>query len=105
MSVYLIPFRSKQQCTIHQKVLYFNIMNEELTCKICMKRFRFQFAREFHFDVVHNYRVYMCQTCENSEYWEDKGFSYTYFELLDHWLKVHNEDPFKILSYLNVVID
>ena len=55
--------------------------------------------------MVHNYRVYMCQTCENSEYWEDKGFSYTYFELLDHWLKVHNEDPFKILSYLNVVID
>ena len=54
-------------------------MNEELTCKICMKRFRFQFAREFHFDVVHNYRVYMCKTCENSEYWEDKGFSYTYF--------------------------
>ena len=80
-------------------------MNEELTCKICMKRFRFQFAREFHFDVVHNYHVYMCQTCENSKNWEDKGFTYTYFELLDHIYKCYEENPYTLLNQLNIFLN
>ena len=76
-------------------------MNEELTCKLCVKTFRFQFAREFHFDVVHNYHVYMCQSCEeNSENWEVKGFTYTYFELLDHIYKCHEENPYTLLNQL-----
>lgn len=58
-----------------------------------MKRFRFQFAREFRFDVVHNCHVYMCQTCENSENWEDKGVTYTDFELLDDIYRCHYEHP------------
>lgn len=77
-------------------------MNEELTCKLCMKTFRFQIAREFHFDVVHNFRMYMCKNCENSENWEDRGFTYTYFELLDHIYKCHEENPYMILKYLNI---
>ena len=78
-------------------------MNEELTCKLCVKTFRFQFSREFHFDVVHNYHVYMCQSCEeNSENWEVKGFTYTYFELLDHIYKCHEENPYTLLNQLNI---
>lgn len=77
-------------------------MNEELTCKLCMKTFRFQIAREFHFDVVHNFRMCMCKNCENSENWEDRGFTYTYFELLDHIYNCHEENPYMILKYLNI---
>ncbi len=77
-------------------------MNEELTCKLCMKTFRFQIAREFHFDVVHNFRMYMCKNCENSGNWEDRGFTYTYFELLDHIYNCHEENPYMILKYLNI---
>ena len=42
-------------------------MNDELLCKICNIKFDFQLAREFHFDIVHNCRAYMCKICENSE--------------------------------------
>ena len=78
-------------------------MNEELTCKLCVKTFRFQIAIEFHFDVVHNYHVYMCQSCEeNSENWEVKGFTYTYFELLDHIYKCHEENPNTLFNQLNI---
>ena len=77
-------------------------MNEDLTCKLCVKRFRFLFEKQYHIDVIHNYHAYMCQTCENSENWEDKGFKYTYFELLDHIYKCHKENPYKILNQLNI---
>ena len=56
-----------------------------------MKRLRFKFEREFHFDAVHNCHVYMSKTCENSENWEDKGFTYTYFELFDDIYKRHEK--------------
>jgi len=29
---------------------------------------------------------------------------YSYFELLDYFVKVHGEDPFKILSYLEYTL-
>ena len=67
-----------------------------------MKRLRYQFAREFHFDVVHNYHVYMCQTCENSENWEDKEFTYTHLELLDHIYKCHEDNSYTLLNQLNI---
>lgn len=79
-------------------------MNEDLTCKLCMKKFKFQIAREFHFDVIHNFSFYMCKICENTKDSPQKGFSYTYFELLDHTYKYHNENPYIILDYLNILM-
>ena len=49
-----------------------------------MKTFKFQFAREVHFDIVHNFCMYMCKLCEKGEDPEQKGIKYSYFELLDH---------------------
>ena len=78
-------------------------MNEELTCKLCTKTFRFQIEKSFHFDVVHNFHYsYKCENCENSEDWEDKGFRYNYFELLDHIFNCHEENPYMILKCLNI---
>lgn len=77
-------------------------MNEELTCKLCMKTFKFQIAREFHFDVIHNFCMYMCKYCENSEDQEQKGITYSYFELLDHIYSFHGTNPYSVLSYLNI---
>ena len=77
-------------------------MNEELTCKLCMKTFKFQIAREFHFDVIHNFCMYMCKYCENSEDQEQKGITYSYFELLDHIYSFHGKNPYTVLSYLNI---
>ena len=54
-------------------------MNEELTCKLCTKTFRFQIEKSFHFDVVHNFHFsYKWENCEIREDWEDKVFKYTY---------------------------
>ena len=105
MSVYLQSFKSEQLCTIStpQVIFQSNIMNEELTCKLCTKTFRFQIEKSFHFDVVHNFHYsYRCENCENSEDWEDKGFRYTYFELLDHIFNCHEENPYMILKCLNI---
>ena len=77
-------------------------MNEERTCTLCMKIFRFPFAREFHFDVIHNCSMYMCNICENSEDWKDKGFTFPYFELLDHIYKCHDKHPYTILNQINI---
>ena len=77
-------------------------MNEEQTCKLCMKKFKFQIAREFYFDVIYNFSFYMCNICEATEDAIQKGFSYTYFELLDHKYKFHNRNPYKTLDYLNI---
>ena len=74
-------------------------MDEELTCNLCMKSFISHYALSLHIDIIHTFN-YKCwnKVC-------NKGFMYSYFELLDHFVKVHGEDPFKILSYLNVVIN
>ena len=80
-------------------------MDEELTCNLCMKSFISPYTLSFNRDVTHSLPHYKCRACESSENWENKGFMYSYFELLDHFVKVHGEDPFKILSYLNVVIN
>ena len=77
-------------------------MDNDLTCQLCGKTFRHQFAREFHFDVVHGFRAYMCRICDRSEDSEHRGSQYTYFEYLDHLIKYHNGNPYKILYYLNV---
>ena len=77
-------------------------MDEELTCNLCMKSFISHYALSFHMDVIHSLPHYKCRACESIE---NKGFMYSYFELLDHFVKVHGEDPFKILSYLNVFIN
>ena len=67
----------------------------------CEKIYIFKFEKEYHVDVVHYYHVYMCHTCENSENWEDKGITYTYFELLDHIYKCHKETPYRLSNQLN----
>ena len=77
-------------------------MREELTCELCSKTFKFKFAREVHFDIVHNFCMYMCTICENSEDSEQKGFKFSYFELLDHSHSIHEKNPYIILSYLNL---
>ena len=81
-------------------ILYIIIMDEELTCNLCMKSFISHYALSLHMDIIHTFN-YKCQTCESSE---NKGFMYSYFELLDHFVKVHGEDPFKILSYLEYTL-
>ena len=73
-----------------------------LTCKLCMETFKFQLAREFHFDVIHNFCMYMCKYCENSEDQEQKGITYSYFELLDHIYSFHGKNPYTVLNYLNI---
>ena len=83
-------------------ILYINIMDEEQTCNLCMKSFISHYALSFQMDVIHSLPHYKCRACESSE---NKEFMYSYFELLDHFVKVHGEDSFKILSYLNVVIN
>ena len=45
-------------------------------------------------DVIHSLPHYKCRACESRENWENKGFMYSYFELLDHFVKEHEEDPF-----------
>ena len=60
------------------------------------------YKTEFQFDVIHNFRMYMCKPCENSEDQKDKRFRYTYFELLDHIYKCHEETPYTLLSLLNI---
>ena len=76
-------------------------MKEDLTCNLCMKTFKFQFAREVHFDIVHNFCMYMCKLCEKGEDPEQKGIKYSYFELLDHSYSFHEKNPYVILKYLN----
>ena len=79
-------------------------MDEELTCNLCMKSFISHYALSFHMDVINSLPHYKCRACEDSENRENKGFIYSYFELLDHFVKVHGEDPFKILSYLEYTL-
>ena len=67
-----------------------------------MKTFKFQFAREVHFDIVHNFCMYMCKLCEKGEDPEQKGIKYSYFELLDHGYSFHEKNPYIILKYLNI---
>ena len=75
-------------------------MDRKLSCKICGKKFKFRFAKEFHLDVVHNIQMYMCNVCDHSE---DTHYTYSYLELLDHNYKFHNSsDPYIVLSYLNI---
>ena len=73
-------------------------MNNELLCKICNIKFDFQLAREFHFDIVHNCRAYMCKICEKTEDSQYRGLQYTYFELLDHNITFHDDNPYIILN-------
>ena len=54
-------------------------MENDLTCHLCGKTLKHQFAREFHFDVVHGFRAYMCRICDRSEDSEHRGSQYTYF--------------------------
>ena len=79
-------------------ILYIIIMDEELTCNLCMKSFISHYALSLHIDIIHTFN-YKCwnKVC-------NKGFMYSYFELLDHFVKVHGEDPFKILSYLEYTL-
>ena len=77
-------------------------MKEDLTCNLCMKTLKFQFAREVHFDIVHNFCMYMCKYCENSEDQERKGITYSYFELLDHEYSFHGKNTYGVLSYMNL---
>ena len=77
-------------------------MSDDLTCKLCMKKFKFQSAREFHFDIIHNFRIYMCQICEHTKDHPQKGISYSYFELQDHIYKLHDQNPYRSLDYLNM---
>ena len=53
------------------------------------------------FDVVHGFRAYMCRICERREDSEHRGSQYTY-QIIDHLIKYHNGNPYKILYYLNV---
>ena len=77
-------------------------MNDELLCKICHIKFYFQLAREFHFDIVHNCHAYMSKICEKSEEAQYKGLLYTYFELLDHNITKHGDNPYILLNHLNI---
>ena len=77
-------------------------MSDELFCKICNIKFDFQLAREFHFDIVHNCRAYMCKICEKSEDSQYKRLQYTYFELLDHNITFHGDNPYILLNHLNI---
>ena len=77
-------------------------MNDELLCKICNIKFDFQLAREFHFDIVHNCRAYMSKICEKSEDSQYRGLQYTYFELLDHNITFHGDNPYILLNHLNI---
>lgn len=73
-------------------------MSEDLTCKVCRKNFKFQFAREFHFDIFHKVSYYMCKICVgNTE-------RYTYFELQDHLYCEHDENIYAILDHLNIIL-
>ena len=38
-------------------------MNEELTCKLCMKTFKFQIASEFHYNVLYDYMFLFNYQC------------------------------------------
>ena len=66
------------------------------------KTFKFQIAREFNFDVVHNFCMYMFKRCENSEYRGQKVITYSYFKQLDRIYSFHGKNPYTVLSYLNI---
>ena len=66
-----------------------------------MKSFISHYVLSFHMDMIHSLPHYKCRACESSE---NKGFMCSYFEFLDHFVKVHGEDPFKILSYLEYTL-
>ena len=76
-------------------------MKEDLTCNLCTKTFIFQFAREVHFDIVHNFCMYICKLCEKSEDPELKSSKYSYFELLDHSYSF-DENTYIIPKYLSI---
>ena len=75
-------------------------MNKELLCRICNIKFDFKLAREFHFNLVHNCRAYMCKICEKSEDSQYKGSQYIHLELLDHNITFHEDNPYILLNLL-----
>ena len=77
-------------------------MKEDLTCNLCTKTFKFQFAREVHFDIVHNFCMYMCKLCEKVKDPDQKDSKDSYCELLDHSYSFHESNPYIILKYLNI---
>ena len=68
-------------------------MKEDLTCNLYTKTFKFQFAREAHFDIVRNFYMHMRKYREKGEDPEQKDNKYSYFELLDRSYSFREKNP------------
>ena len=77
-------------------------MNIAHSCGFCHKTFKYQFAREFHLDLVHDLQVCTCNVCNNVEQTQQKRIEYSYFELLDHICNFHESNPYTLIDYLNL---
>ena len=53
---------------------------------------------------VLNCHAYMSKICEKGEEAQYKGLLYTYFELLDHNITFHGDNPYILLNHLNIYI-
>ena len=57
-------------------------------------------AKAFHFDIKHNTKIYECDICRKAN--PNNSIHSSFYSLLDHSYKYHEENGYSILDYLNI---